>query len=142
VKLVGANVTALQVDVTKLEDLDRVADAVQSAKGKVHVCPREPKRDLNGLGVDIDSIFVVLGAPVWRSRLSTAIPKGPGNAARKFHRQLVVGGRPPTYPQIVGSRERVAIAYRCGKSEEDRRKSPQGSTPQHHPRHQDAPPAG
>jgi NAD(P)-dependent dehydrogenase (short-subunit alcohol dehydrogenase family) len=37
VQLIGANVTAIQADATKLEDLDRVADAVRSAKGKVDV---------------------------------------------------------------------------------------------------------
>jgi NAD(P)-dependent dehydrogenase (short-subunit alcohol dehydrogenase family) len=37
VQLVGANVTAIQADASKLEDLDRVADAVRSAKGKVDV---------------------------------------------------------------------------------------------------------
>src|ERR1700758_3374325 len=37
VRLIGANVTAIQADATKLEDLDRVADAVRSAKGKVDV---------------------------------------------------------------------------------------------------------
>ncbi len=36
-QLIGANVTAIQVNATKLEDLDRVADAVRSAKGKVNV---------------------------------------------------------------------------------------------------------
>jgi NAD(P)-dependent dehydrogenase (short-subunit alcohol dehydrogenase family) len=37
VKLIGANVTAIQADATKLQDLDRVADTVRSAKGKVDV---------------------------------------------------------------------------------------------------------
>jgi NAD(P)-dependent dehydrogenase (short-subunit alcohol dehydrogenase family) len=37
VKLIGANVTAIQADASKLEDLDRVADAVRSAKGKADV---------------------------------------------------------------------------------------------------------
>ncbi len=37
VKLIGANVTTIQADATKLEDLDRVVDAVRSAKGKVDV---------------------------------------------------------------------------------------------------------
>jgi NAD(P)-dependent dehydrogenase (short-subunit alcohol dehydrogenase family) len=37
VRLIGANVTAIQADATRLEDLDRVADAVRSAKGKVNV---------------------------------------------------------------------------------------------------------
>jgi NAD(P)-dependent dehydrogenase (short-subunit alcohol dehydrogenase family) len=37
VKLIGANVTGIQADATKLEDLDRVAGAVRSAKGKVDV---------------------------------------------------------------------------------------------------------
>jgi NAD(P)-dependent dehydrogenase (short-subunit alcohol dehydrogenase family) len=37
VKLIGANVTAIQADASKLGDLDRVADAVRSAKGKVDV---------------------------------------------------------------------------------------------------------
>jgi NAD(P)-dependent dehydrogenase (short-subunit alcohol dehydrogenase family) len=37
VQLIGANVTAIQGDATRLEDLDRVADAVRSAKGKVDV---------------------------------------------------------------------------------------------------------
>jgi NAD(P)-dependent dehydrogenase (short-subunit alcohol dehydrogenase family) len=37
VQLIGANVTAIQADASKLEDLDRVADAVRSAKGKVDV---------------------------------------------------------------------------------------------------------
>jgi NAD(P)-dependent dehydrogenase (short-subunit alcohol dehydrogenase family) len=37
VKLIGANVTAIQADASRLEDLDRVADAVRSAKGKVDV---------------------------------------------------------------------------------------------------------
>jgi NAD(P)-dependent dehydrogenase (short-subunit alcohol dehydrogenase family) len=37
VKLIGANVTAIQADATKLQDLDRVADVVRSAKGKVDV---------------------------------------------------------------------------------------------------------
>src|SRR5262245_12565645 len=32
-----ANVTAIQADATKVEDLARVADAVRSAKGKVDV---------------------------------------------------------------------------------------------------------
>jgi NAD(P)-dependent dehydrogenase (short-subunit alcohol dehydrogenase family) len=36
-RLVGANVTAIQADATRLEDLDRVAGAVRSAKGKVDV---------------------------------------------------------------------------------------------------------
>jgi NAD(P)-dependent dehydrogenase (short-subunit alcohol dehydrogenase family) len=31
------NVTTIQADASKLEDLDRVADAVRSAKGKVDV---------------------------------------------------------------------------------------------------------
>ena len=35
VQLIGANVTAIQADASKLEDLDRVADAVRSANGKV-----------------------------------------------------------------------------------------------------------
>ena len=37
VRLIGANVAAIQADATKLEDLDRVADAIRSAKGKVDV---------------------------------------------------------------------------------------------------------
>ena len=37
VQLVGANVTAIQADASKLDDLERVADAVRSAKGKVDV---------------------------------------------------------------------------------------------------------
>ena len=37
VQLIGANVTAIQADASKLEDLDRVADVVRSAKGKVDV---------------------------------------------------------------------------------------------------------
>jgi NAD(P)-dependent dehydrogenase (short-subunit alcohol dehydrogenase family) len=37
VQLIGANVTAIQADASKLEDLDRVADAIRSAKGKVDV---------------------------------------------------------------------------------------------------------
>jgi NAD(P)-dependent dehydrogenase (short-subunit alcohol dehydrogenase family) len=36
-QLIGANVTAIQADASRLEDLDRVADAVRSAKGKVDV---------------------------------------------------------------------------------------------------------
>lgn len=36
-QLIGANVTAIQADATRLEDLDRVADAVRSAKDKVDV---------------------------------------------------------------------------------------------------------
>jgi len=37
VQVIGTNVTAIQADATKLEDLDRVADAVGSADGKVDV---------------------------------------------------------------------------------------------------------
>jgi NAD(P)-dependent dehydrogenase (short-subunit alcohol dehydrogenase family) len=37
VKLIGANVTAIQADASRLEDLDRVANIVRSAKGKVDV---------------------------------------------------------------------------------------------------------
>jgi NAD(P)-dependent dehydrogenase (short-subunit alcohol dehydrogenase family) len=37
VQLIDANVTAIEADATRLEDLDRVADAVRSAKGKVDV---------------------------------------------------------------------------------------------------------
>jgi NAD(P)-dependent dehydrogenase (short-subunit alcohol dehydrogenase family) len=37
VQLIGADVTAIQADASKLEDLDRVADAIRSAKGKVDV---------------------------------------------------------------------------------------------------------
>jgi NAD(P)-dependent dehydrogenase (short-subunit alcohol dehydrogenase family) len=37
VQLIGADVTAIQADATRLEDLDRVADAVRSAAGKVDV---------------------------------------------------------------------------------------------------------
>ena len=37
VKLIGASVTAIQADASRLEDLDPVADAVRSAKGKVDV---------------------------------------------------------------------------------------------------------
>jgi NAD(P)-dependent dehydrogenase (short-subunit alcohol dehydrogenase family) len=37
VQLIGGKVTASQADATRLEDLDRVADAVRSAKGKVDV---------------------------------------------------------------------------------------------------------
>jgi NAD(P)-dependent dehydrogenase (short-subunit alcohol dehydrogenase family) len=37
VQLIGANVTAIQADASRLEDLDRVADAVRRAKGKVDV---------------------------------------------------------------------------------------------------------
>src|SRR5271167_252233 len=37
VQLIGANVTAIQAEASRLEDLDRVADAVRSAKGKVDV---------------------------------------------------------------------------------------------------------
>ena len=37
VRLIGTNVTAIQADATKLKDLDHVADAVRSAKGKVDV---------------------------------------------------------------------------------------------------------
>lgn len=37
VKLIGANATAIQADATKPEDLDRVADAIRRAKGKVDV---------------------------------------------------------------------------------------------------------
>jgi len=37
VQLIGANITAIQADATRLEDLDRVADAVRSAEGKVDV---------------------------------------------------------------------------------------------------------
>jgi NAD(P)-dependent dehydrogenase (short-subunit alcohol dehydrogenase family) len=37
VRLIGANITAIRADASRLEDLDRVADAVRSAKGKVDV---------------------------------------------------------------------------------------------------------
>ena len=37
VQLIGTNVTAIQADASRLEDLDSVADAVRSAKGKVDV---------------------------------------------------------------------------------------------------------
>jgi NAD(P)-dependent dehydrogenase (short-subunit alcohol dehydrogenase family) len=37
VKLIGANVTAIRTDASKLEDLDRVADIVRTEKGKVDV---------------------------------------------------------------------------------------------------------
>jgi NAD(P)-dependent dehydrogenase (short-subunit alcohol dehydrogenase family) len=37
VQLIGANVTAIQADASRLEDLDRVAGAVRSAAGKVDV---------------------------------------------------------------------------------------------------------
>ena len=37
VQRIGANVTAIQADASKLEDLDHVADAIRSAKGKVDV---------------------------------------------------------------------------------------------------------
>jgi NAD(P)-dependent dehydrogenase (short-subunit alcohol dehydrogenase family) len=37
VTLIGANVTAIQADASKLEDNDRVADTVRNAKGKVDV---------------------------------------------------------------------------------------------------------
>jgi NAD(P)-dependent dehydrogenase (short-subunit alcohol dehydrogenase family) len=37
VQVIGANVTGIQADATRLEDLDRVADAVGTAKGKVDV---------------------------------------------------------------------------------------------------------
>jgi NAD(P)-dependent dehydrogenase (short-subunit alcohol dehydrogenase family) len=36
-QLIGASVTAIQADATRLEDLDRVADAVRSTQGKVDV---------------------------------------------------------------------------------------------------------
>ena len=36
-KLIGANVTAVQADASKLEDLDRVADTIRNTKGKVDV---------------------------------------------------------------------------------------------------------
>lgn len=36
-KLIGGNVSAIQADASKLEDLDRVADAVRGAEGKVDV---------------------------------------------------------------------------------------------------------
>jgi NAD(P)-dependent dehydrogenase (short-subunit alcohol dehydrogenase family) len=36
-RLIGANVTAIQADVTRLEDLDRLADTIRSAKRKVDV---------------------------------------------------------------------------------------------------------
>lgn len=36
-QLIGPNVTAIQADATRLDDLDRVADAVRSVKGKVDV---------------------------------------------------------------------------------------------------------
>jgi NAD(P)-dependent dehydrogenase (short-subunit alcohol dehydrogenase family) len=37
VQLIGANVTAIRADASRDEDLDRVADAVRSANGKVDV---------------------------------------------------------------------------------------------------------
>lgn len=37
VKLIGANVTAIQADATRLDDLDRVAEIVRRAEGKVDV---------------------------------------------------------------------------------------------------------
>ncbi|MEO7717562.1 MAG: SDR family oxidoreductase [Capsulimonas sp.] len=37
VQLIGSNVTAIQADASKLADLDRVADAVRSAQGKVDI---------------------------------------------------------------------------------------------------------
>jgi NAD(P)-dependent dehydrogenase (short-subunit alcohol dehydrogenase family) len=37
VRLIGARVTAIQADASKLEDLDRVAEAVRKTKGKVDV---------------------------------------------------------------------------------------------------------
>jgi NAD(P)-dependent dehydrogenase (short-subunit alcohol dehydrogenase family) len=37
VKLIGANVTAIQADATRLADLDRVAKTIQSAAGRVDV---------------------------------------------------------------------------------------------------------
>jgi NAD(P)-dependent dehydrogenase (short-subunit alcohol dehydrogenase family) len=36
-QLIGGNVTTIQADAARLEDLDRVADAVRTAKGKVDV---------------------------------------------------------------------------------------------------------
>ncbi|HEY2049927.1 MAG TPA: SDR family oxidoreductase [Caulobacteraceae bacterium] len=36
-QLIGANVTAIQADASRIEDLDRVAEAVRSAKGKADV---------------------------------------------------------------------------------------------------------
>ncbi|XKM42983.1 SDR family NAD(P)-dependent oxidoreductase (plasmid) [Rhizobium ruizarguesonis] len=37
VKLIGSNVTAIQADASRLEDLDRVVDAVRNVKGKADV---------------------------------------------------------------------------------------------------------
>lgn len=37
VKLIGGNLTAIQADASKLKDLDRVADTVRKAKGRVDV---------------------------------------------------------------------------------------------------------
>jgi len=37
VQLIGANITAIQADASRLEDLDRVAEVVRKAKGKVDV---------------------------------------------------------------------------------------------------------
>jgi NAD(P)-dependent dehydrogenase (short-subunit alcohol dehydrogenase family) len=37
VRLIGSNVTAIQADASKLDDLDRVADVVRKTKGKVDV---------------------------------------------------------------------------------------------------------
>jgi NAD(P)-dependent dehydrogenase (short-subunit alcohol dehydrogenase family) len=37
VRVIGSNVTAIQADASKLDDLDRVADAVRTAKGKVDI---------------------------------------------------------------------------------------------------------
>jgi NAD(P)-dependent dehydrogenase (short-subunit alcohol dehydrogenase family) len=37
VKLIGANITAIPADLTRLGDIDRVAETVRSAKGKVDV---------------------------------------------------------------------------------------------------------
>jgi NAD(P)-dependent dehydrogenase (short-subunit alcohol dehydrogenase family) len=37
VQLIGANVTAIQADATRLEDLDRIADVVRSTKARVDV---------------------------------------------------------------------------------------------------------
>jgi hypothetical protein len=43
VKLIGANVIAIQADASKLKDLDRVAEIVRSAKGKVDVIGTDPE---------------------------------------------------------------------------------------------------
>ena len=111
VKSIGGNVTAIEADASRLEDLDRVAGIVRKAKGKVDVVvsnagftEQVPLRDITEKHYDRTFNLMAKG-PLFLVQKMLPMMAGGGSIILVSSAMHTMGGMPPPPPSRSG-RER------------------------------------